>query len=390
MMMSEFRRYLSRVADCANHEIVFTSGASESNALVCCGIINRALCQSSMSGSGMSARTIHIVSSAIEHKSIMYLLRDMVARDPAHIEVSYVLPDASGHIVPAEFARAIRPNTVLATCMLANNEAGAINDVAGISRAIKRVNPRVFFHSDIVQGFGKIPIHLTQLGIDGASVSFHKLHAPVGAGVAMISRANVQGLCPIMFGTQNSGMRGGTENAPAIAAAFAATRMAFDTMERDIAHSLSLKEYLMAQLRKRAPCVTLDEYAEHERSGRPKLAMQLVFVGDTTVGDPRRYLPNTLMIAVAKHIGPPACNAKIKEKLEEAQIIVSVGSACNTSSKEHSHVLRAMNMPSLLMDGAIRVSTSRYTTVQEIDLFVNGFLAEAKRQLDTAYVGAKH
>lgn len=379
-MMDEFRGYLARVAGCAGYEILFTSGASESNALICCGIINNAL----RAIRGMGQR-VHIVSSAIEHKSIMYLLRDMTDRHSDVIDVTYVLPDASGHMLARDMAQAVRPNTIMVICMLANNETGAINDIAGISRAVKRANPRVFMHSDIVQGFGKIPINIARMGIDGASISFHKIHAPTGAGVAVIAHKCSTDICPIVFGTQNKGIRGGTENVPAIAAAFAATRMAHETMHEDIAREVTLKRYLMEQLKARAPCITLLDY-ESQESARARLAMQIVIIDSSTSGgDPTKYLPNTLMIAVAKHIGPPACNSMIRDKLEEARVIVSVGSACNSSSKEHSHVLRAMNMPSILMDGAIRVSMSRYTTTRELDLFVNGFIAEAKRQLDTAY-----
>jgi len=396
-MMDEFRAYLARVLGCAanpttTYDILFTSGASESNALICCGVINNALRalrelhESHASRTSTVLQRIHIVASAIEHKSIMYLLRDMIERHGDVIDVTYVLPDASGHIQAREMARAIRANTILVICMLANNETGAINNIAEISRAVKRVNGHAFVHSDIVQGFGKIPINLARMGVDGASISFHKLHAPIGVGVAIIARTcTAPAICPLVFGTQNKGMRGGTENVPAIAAAFVATRLAYETMSADIAHEISLKKYLMEQLSARAPCITLLDY-ENQEGAHSRLAMQIVFIDSSTNGgDPNKYLPNTLMVAVAKHIGPPACNSMIRDKLEEARVIVSVGSACNSSSKEHSHVLRAMNMPSILMDGAIRISMSRYTTTRELDLFVNGFIAEAKRQLDTAY-----
>lgn len=90
------------------------------------------------------------------------------------------------------------------------------------------------------------------------------------------------------------------------------------------------------------------------------------------------------MIAVVKHVGPPACNALIKEKLENERVIVSVGSACNTANADHSHVLRAMKLPIVVMDGAIRVSMCGYTTETEVDRFVDGFLKETDRQYRTA------
>jgi cysteine desulfurase len=152
--------------------------------------------------------------------------------------------------------------------------------------------------------------------------------------------------------------------------------MVIENQEKTIASEQYLKKYLIQQLSNYAPVVTYNRYA----AARTKYELQIVLVGGDDILDPRKYLPGTLMLAVAKHVGIPACNAMIKDKLEAANIIVSIGSACNTSKKEHSHVLRAMNMPDVVMCGAIRVSMCGFTTKEEIDRFVREFLREANRQ----------
>ena len=290
-------------------------------------------------------------------------------------------PTVGGYIRPQDMVAAIRPTTVLVICMHANNETGAINDIATIARQVRKVNANIFFFSDMVQSFGKVPINLMAWGVDGASMSFHKLHGPPGVGAAIIRLTQLEGFPPRLYGTQNGGMRGGTENVIGIATSFAATRMVFEARESTEQHELALKKHLLEQLFKRAPLSALDMYVH----AQTKLELQIVAIGEQAgLLDTRRYLPGTIMISAAKHVGPPACNTLIKEKLGEARVIVSVGSACNTKSSEHSHVLRAMNTPEVVMDGAIRVSMCAFTTVEEIDRFVEGFIFEVNRQYQTA------
>lgn len=373
-MMNDFREFIGRSAGCSLEEymIVFTSGASEANNMIVRGVIERAR---QTQGFASSVNSFHVVASAIEHKSILLLLEDLVKVIP-EMTMTLVNPDASGHMHAEDFVRALRPSTCLVVCMHANNETGAINDIAAIGRAVKKENAGIFFHSDIVQTFGKVPVNLAGAQVDGASVSFHKLHGPPGVGVAIIRRPTIEGLRPIIYGTQNFGMRGGTENIVSIGAAYAAAQLTIARMSQTIAHEVTLKQYLIAQLANHSPVTTYTQYA----SARTKLELQIVIVGDDTTANAGRYLPGTLMLSVTKLVGPPACNTLIKEKLEAARVIVSVGSACNTSSKDHSHVLRAMNLPSVVMDGAIRVSMCGYTTREEIDRFVAGFLQETNRQ----------
>lgn len=365
-MMREFREFIASHIGATNHDVVFTSGATEANCTVVRGVIERAR---------RKAQPFHVVASAIEHKSILLMLEDL-ARAIPFMQITYVNPDSSGHIVPRDFARALRDNTCLAICMHGNNETGAINAVNAIGRAVKDYNNNIFFHCDIVQTFGKIPVHLGAANIDGASISFHKLHGPPGVGCFVVRRSMYNGVSPLLYGTQSAGMRGGTENIIAIGTAFAAARLVFAQQQKTITHELALKRYLVAKLAERVPVVTNSEYI----SARTKMELQVVIIADNSFLEPTRYLPATIMLAVAKHVGPAACNSLIKSKLEEARVIVSVGSACNTANKDRSHVLRAMNIAPVVMDGAIRVSMCGFTAKEELDRFIDGFIAEANRQ----------
>jgi cysteine desulfurase len=371
-MMDEFRAFILRGCAARDYDVIFTSGATEANNMIVRGVIERARRR-------MSGAELHVVASAIEHKSILLALDDLVRAIP-ELRLTLVGPDAGGHIRAQDFARAVRASTVLAICMHGNNETGAVNDINAIARAVRgRGGTRVFMMADIVQTFGKIPVALRG-EIDGASVSFHKLHGPPGVGCAIVRRAAFAGVGALLSGTQEGGARGGTENAIGIGTAFAAARLVFAQMTATTAHELALKGRAIAALSARAPVTTLADYM----GARTKLELQIVAVCDRGMMDPARYLPGTLMVSVVKHIGPPACNTLIRDVLERARVIVSVGSACNTSAEGHSHVLRAMNLPSVVMDGAIRVSMCGYTTADEIDRFVDGFLGEAQRQYRTA------
>lgn len=371
-MMQDFRTYLAACVgvSLSDYDCIFTSGATESNCTIIQSLVERCRCS--------SMTKFHIVASSIEHKSIILMLKDLKARI-RELDITYVLPDNSGHVNASDILRAMRADTQLVICMHANNETGAVMNIAEIGRAIKSRGEHIFFHCDIVQSFGKIPVNLERSYVDGAAISFHKLHGPPGVGAMIIRKSFIDKMCPLLYGTQSYGRRGGTENIIGIGASFKATQMVFDAQGSTIAHELELKEYLIRKVAERvSSLVYFSDYVQT----KPKYELQIIVMGDKTILDPTRYTPGTLMLAVAKHVGPHACNTLIKQKLEDQRVIVSVGSACSTDSGEPSHVLTSMGASTLVTDGAIRVSMCAFTTYAEIDRFVNGFIAEAKRQYD--------
>lgn len=376
-MMQDFRDYIAACigAPLSDYDCVFTSGATESNCTIIQSIIERCRC----ANPGRGAK-FHVVASHIEHKSIILMLKDLMARIP-EMDVTFVSPSPSGHINAADVRRALRADTQMVICMHANNETGAIMNIAEIGRAVKEFNQQIFFHCDIVQSFGKVHINLMRANVDGAAISFHKLHGPPGVGAMIMRRAFANTTCPLLYGTQSSGRRGGTENVPGIGASFKATQLAISSIGATVAHELELKKWLIEELRSRAPVAYFDDYAR----GGQRYELQIIIMGSASILDSTQYLPNTILLSVAKHVGKNhACNTLIKQKLEDQRIIVSVGSACSTESSEPSHVLSAMGASTLITDGAIRVSMCAYTSREDVKRFLDCFLREAREQYEAA------
>lgn len=374
-MMAEFRQYIGQLCHidvcCAEerdtgrkpaprakqYKVIFTSGASEANCALIRGVVDAYAAYVKM--------TPHIVASSIEHKSIMMLLNSL--EELGQISVTYVDPAPSGHISPAAVSAAIRKNTCLVVVMHANNETGAINDIEAIGRAAHAHN--VPFHCDTVQTFGKAPIDPGQF-VDSFVVSFHKLYGPPGVGALIVKQQFLSGykIKPIIYGTQNEGYRGGTENVPGIGAAFAALKLTMDGRARKNARLAQLKKLIMADLAAALPTTTYIEYLSTQPG--PKKEIELVFIS----GDGPRYSPGTLLFSVVKRTKPYICNTKMKDALEAKGIIVSIGSACNTASTKASHVLYAMGADELIRRGTLRVSLGDFNTEDDARRFVREFL----------------
>jgi cysteine desulfurase len=213
-LMNSFRSFIAKECEIDQNEweILFTSGASESNSHI--------LTSAARSYAMKTGNMPHIISTAIEHKSIIkcceLLERDQLAT------LTIVKPMINGLIDPESIAREIRSNTCIITCMSANNETGAINNIQRIGELAHAQN--IPFHTDAVQIFGKSIIKPIIHNVDALSISMHKINGPLGCGLLIISKLLVEGyeLSPHICGTQNSGLRGGTENLPAIAGSFAA------------------------------------------------------------------------------------------------------------------------------------------------------------------------
>lgn len=383
-MMTEFRRYIAQlcgidvcceeerdtgraqVAAPKQYRVIFTSGASEANCMLIRGVID--------SYSASYSVIPHVVCSAIEHKSIMMLLKSL--EEMGHVTVTYVEPTVTGHIAPSAVDAAIRKNTCLVVVMHANNETGAINDVAAIGRVAHAKN--VPLHTDTVQTFGKMPLNPGQ-DIDSFVISFHKIYGPPGVGALIIRQRFLAGfrIKPLIYGTQNEGLRGGTENVPGIGAAFAALRLTMDGRARKNAHLLSLKKRLMSEFAKLLPTISYAEYVKTRNDGGPKKELEMVFIS----GDGAGYLPNTIMLSIVKRSKPYICNTRIKNALEARGIIVSIGSACNTASSKASHVLYAMGADELIRKGALRISLGDSNTEADVLTFVREFMAALKGEV---------
>lgn len=334
------------------YQIIFTSCASESNNTIIRSVIE--------AYSYHKRIKPHLIISAIEHKSLIGCAEQLVIL--GKIELTIVRPNKFGVIPPENIESAIKTNTCLISIMHANNETGAINDIKKIGAIAHKY--KVPFHTDTVQTFGKFPINPLEYNVDAFSISFHKLHGPPGIGALIIKRQFVQGyhILPEICGTQNCGLRGGTENISGIAGAFTATQYTWANRPAKNKRMLELKRRAIKKLSEAFPSQTYREYLDAPL----KVAVQIVFISTAE----SFYLPNTLLFSVVRREKPFVCNGEIKRELERNKIIISIGSACNTSSDKASHVLNAIGADYYIRRGTLRASIGDDTTQQDIDIFV--------------------
>ena len=318
-LLDAARRELALCLGCQPKELAFTSCGSEAD--------NWAL----LSGAwAASARGGHVISSMAEHDAVRKSLDELERRG---YEVTRLPPDPSGAVPVQAVLDALRPDTVLVSLLLVNNETGAVNDIPGLARALKKTAPKVLLHCDAVQGFLKVPFTVKSLGADMVTISGHKIHAPKGIG-ALYIRSGLHLRPLILGGSQEDGRRAGTEAMPAICAFGEAARLGRALMAESTER--------MAGLRQRAVSRLLAENPG------------LVVIGGGA--------PHILCVSL-----PGYRSEVLMSVLESRGISVSKSSACKKGGR--SHVLEAMGLPAPVIDGALRLGLSRYTTAEELDAF---------------------
>lgn len=306
--------------------IVFSGCASESNNSVFFSAINS------------FPEKKHIIISAVEHLSV--LSTAMFWKGKGY-EVTVIDVDHNGNLNLDKYKKSIRKDTLLISIMTANNETGVIFPIKQLVQIAREITPDVLFHTDAVQAMGKIPVDVTDIGVDYLSISGHKFHAPKGVGVLYI-RSNSPYVPFIYGGHQESNLRAGTENIALIAA---------------IGRAASYIDGLIVENAKRR---ILRDWMEAEIG---KLDDIMVF------GQNVERLPNTSNISVKNIDG-----INILLHLASKGIYVSTGSACNSMNMEPSHVLAAMRAPGEYAH-SIRISLSSETTGEDVRSFVNEFIS---------------
>lgn len=353
-LINKFSEMLLEDNDLNNFTVIFTSGASESN----CHILISSI-RSFMTKTG---HLPHIIISSIEHKSIINCCEDLA--NDGLCQYTKINTQCNienyGMVDPIELEKNIRPNTCLISIMTANNETGIINDIPALAAIAHK--HKIPFHTDCVQSFGKYGVYK---GVDALSLSFHKFYGPPGVGCLIIRNNFLEGyqIKSLISGTQNKGLRGGTENIPGIGASYAAYRINKIGREEKNQHVLSMKLLLMALLQKNIPCYYIDEF-EQQKNDKNKI----FWISNK---DEQKMLPNTLLIAVYKD---KFCNIKMKNKLAEYNIIISIGSACNTANKKSSDVINSLKIPEILRSGILRISMQDDVKKENIIDFVTHFL----------------
>lgn len=318
-LLDSARREVSLCLGCQPKELVFTSCGSEAD--------NWAL----LSGAwAASAKGGHVISSMAEHDAVRKSLDELERRG---YEVTRLAPDESGAIPVQAVLDALRPDTVLVSLMLVNNETGAVTDIAGVARALKKVGSKALLHCDAVQGFLKVPFMVKSLGADMVAISGHKIHAPKGIG-ALYVRSGLHLRPLIVGGSQEDGRRAGTEAMPNICAFGEAARVGRALMAESTQRMAALREGAIERLRAENP--------------------GLVVIGGGA--------PHILCVSL-----PGYRSEVLMNFLEARGISVSKSSACKKGGR--SHVLEAMGLPAPVIDGALRLGLSRFTTQDELDEF---------------------
>lgn len=321
-------------------EIIFTSGATESDNLAIKGAVHF-----------YQQKGRHLVTSRIEHKAVLDTCKQL-ERDG--FDVTWLKPDVNGLIQPSMVEQALRPDTVLVSIMHVNNEIGTINDIAAIGRITREHG--VLFHVDAAQSAGKLPINLKTLCVDLMSFSGHKIYGPKGIGALYVRREPRVQLDPIIHGGGHEhGMRSGTLATHQIVGMGAAFDLARQELPKEELQLRALREKLWQALHTAIPQTILNGHPSQRVCG----ILNVAFPG--IEGESLLF----------------ACGA----------LAVSSGSACTSADREPSFVLRALGRDDQLAGSSIRFSVGRFTTDAEVEAAVHIVSEEYQRLLDLAPAG---
>lgn len=335
----EARQYIEesreKVADSIGaqpSEIVFTGGGTEADNMAIRG-----------TAFALRKKGSHIITQATEHHAVLHTCQFL---EEQGFDVTYLPVNSEGLVDPAEVAAAIRPETILITIMMANNETGVIQPVEEIGELARE--KEIAFHSDAIQVLGKIPLSVEKLKMDLISFSAHKVYGPKGVGALYIRRGTR--LQQLTYGGHHErGKRPGTENTAGIVGLGRACELAVADLEMEADRLRQLRDRLRVAIT--------------EKISRVKLN-----------GSPDRRLPNTLNLSFEFIEGEG-----ILLGLEMNGVAAASGSACTSGKLEPSHVLRAMGIPAALAQGSIRFSLGRENTLEDIEYTAETLVPIVKR-----------
>ena len=321
--LNEAREYFASTIKCNKEEIYFTSGGSEGNNLILKGLLKPGH---------------HFITTAFEHHSIISTCKQLEEKG---VKVTYLDVDSEGRISLEDLEEAITKDTVLVSIMQVNNEIGVIQDIEAIGKLIKERSSRAKFHVDAVQGYGKLPIDVNKSNVDFLTVASHKIHGPKGVGFIYIKKGIILNSL-ISGGSQEKGIRAGTENLPGIIGFEKAAQMTFEEMESRYDKVLELKKYIVERLNE-----INDIRVNGEIDGFSPYILNVSFLG--------------VRAEVLLHL------------LEEQNIYVATGSACTSkSSAAHgSYVIKSLGLSNKEVESAIRFSFSYENTKEEVDYTID-------------------
>jgi cysteine desulfurase len=330
--LTEARSLVAGLINARPEEIIFTSGGTEAD--------NHALVGTAYGSAGNGN---HIITSSVEHPAVLATCAYLEKRG---FDVTYLKVDGKGLLDPDDVRKAIRKETILITIMHANNETGVILPIKEIGAIARQAG--ILFHSDMVQGLGKVGIDVENMNVDLASFSAHKIGGPKGVG-CLFMKQGVHIDSILHGGHQEMGQRAGTEDIMAIAAFGKACEIKAATMTEEAKRIEFLRNRLLSGLRDRIEGIQLN-------------------------GDLEKRLPNTLNMSFNSIEGE-----SLLISLDLAGIAVSSGSACSSGSTEPSHVLLSMGIAPLLSQSAIRISLGAGNSEDEIDYALDIFPKVVRR-----------
>ncbi|MDD3026733.1 MAG: cysteine desulfurase family protein [Erysipelotrichaceae bacterium] len=316
-LQEKSRGNLAAMLNVASEELIFTSGGSEANNMALKGIALK-----------YRNRGRHIISSAVEHSSIMATLEYLETY--FDFEITYLPVDKGGKIDPAQLENAIREDTILVSLMHVNNEVGAINPLDAIKAIVAR-HPKCFLHVDMVQSLAKLPCDLT--GIDLASFSAHKLHGVKGSG--LLYRRKGVNLEPLIHGgNQEFGLRAGTHNAPANIILAKTLKNALARQKQHLLHTAKLKEHFLKQIS------TIEDVKIISSDDALPSIVSIAMVG---------YKPEVIL-----------------HELEASGLLISTKSACSTRNPGVSRVIEQLGLANEIASSAFRISFSLETSLEDV------------------------
>lgn len=322
------RESLASLIGATPREIFFSSGGTESDNWALKGFAR-----------ANAAKGRHIITSAIEHHAVLHTCE---ALEREGLEVTYLPVDEHGLVSVEDFKAAMRPDTILASIMFANNEIGTIEPIRELAAAAHEAS--VVFHTDAVQAFGHEPIDVNELGIDMLSASSHKIYGPKGVGLLYVRRGvKLQNL--LDGGQQERGRRGSTENVPGIVGFARAAELAAEEIVPERDRQLALRDHAIRRILEEIPSAKLNG------SWESRLANNVNFSFEFIEGE------GMLLQLAARGI------------------CVSSGSACTSGSLDPSHVLLAIGLPHEIAHGSLRMTLGRDTTLADIDFAVDSLKA---------------
>ena len=329
------RETFARCIGAEPNEIFFTSCGTESDNWAIKGAAN-----------ANRTKGKHIITSTIEHHAVLHTCDSL---EKQGYEITRLPVDSDGLVDPEAVRAAIRPDTILVTIMMANNEIGTIEPIGEIAAICRE--KKVLFHSDAVQAAGAIPIDVRQLGVDMLSFSGHKLYAPKGVG-ALFIRKGVRITNFFDGGAQERNRRGGTENVPAIVGLARAFELAVSEMADNSARLTGLRDALIAGVLERIPHTRLNGHPTSRLPNNANFSFQ--------------YIEGESILLMLDHYGYEC----------------SSGSACTSGSLDPSHVLLAIGLPHEIAHGSLRVTFGHSNTMEDVKDLIDDLVYIVQRLRD--------